>query len=101
MIKQLDPIAPGEILSEEFMKPLGLTQMKLAQAIDIPQSRVSEIVRGTRAITADTALRFATYFETSPDMWLSLQAEYDLRVAQNDETWTDAKRRIKAMKKVA
>jgi addiction module HigA family antidote len=101
MTQHLDPIPPGEILAEEFMKPLGITQMKLAQTIDIPQSRVSEIVRGTRSITADTALRLATYFETSPDMWLSLQADYDLRIAQRNASWKAAEKRIKAMKKVA
>ncbi|MEM1289242.1 MAG: HigA family addiction module antitoxin [Pseudomonadota bacterium] len=101
MARLLDPIPPGEVLAEEFMKPLGVTQMKLAQAIDIPQSRVSEIVRGQRAITADTALRLATYFETSPDMWLNLQADYDLRIAQRDEAWKAAEKRIKAMKRVA
>ncbi len=82
MARQLDPIAPGEILLEEFMEPLGVSQNKLSRDIDIPVSRVSEIVHGKRTITADTALRFAAYFGTSAEMWMTLQAEYDLRRAR-------------------
>lgn len=82
MAKQLDPIAPGEILLEEFMKPLGISQNKLSRDIDIPVSRVSEIVHGKRTITADTALRLAAFFGTSAEMWMTLQAEFDLRRAR-------------------
>lgn len=75
----LELIHPGEILLEEFMKPLGVTQNRLARDIDVPVSRVANIVAGTRSITADTALRLARFFGSSPDMWMNLQAEYDLR----------------------
>src|SRR5258706_11234814 len=83
---QLEPIHPGEILEEEFMRPLGLSANALARRLDVPVTRVSEIVRGKRGITADTALRLARLFGTSSDLWLGLQAEYDLRVAQRDLT---------------
>lgn len=78
----LEPIQPGEILLEEFMKPLGVSQNRLARDIDAPVSRISGIVKGERAITADTALRLARFFGTSAEMWLGLQADYDLRVAR-------------------
>jgi antitoxin HigA-1 len=81
-IKRLEPIPPGEILAEEYMKPLGVTQNGLARALDVPVSRIAGIVKGARAITADTALRLAAYFRTSPGLWLRLQSEYDLRVAE-------------------
>jgi addiction module HigA family antidote len=79
---RLDPIPPGEILREEFMKPHGLTMNRLARDLDVPPGRISQIVRGRRAITADTALRLNRYFGTSPQFWLNLQSEYDLRVAR-------------------
>lgn len=75
-------IPPGEILLEEFLKPLGISQNRLARDIDTPVSRVAGIVQGARAITADTALRLARYFGTSAEMWMGLQADYDLRVAR-------------------
>lgn len=78
----LDPIPPGEILAEEFMRPLGISQNRLARDIAVPVSRVSGIVKGERAITADTALRLARFFGTSPELWLNLQADHDLRVAR-------------------
>lgn len=81
---RFEPIHPGEILEEEFMRPLGLSANSVARRIDVPVTRISEIVRGKRGITADTALRFARLFGTSSDLWLGLQAEYDLRVAQRD-----------------
>lgn len=77
----LEPIHPGEILSEEFMKPLGLSQSKLARDLDVPIARVHDILRGRRGITADTALRLATYFRTTPDFWMNLQSRYDLKRA--------------------
>jgi addiction module HigA family antidote len=80
--KLLDPIPPGEILSEEFMKPLGVSMNALARDIDVPPKRVSEIVNGKRAITADTALRLGKYFGVSPEVWLGLQVDYDLRLAK-------------------
>ena len=82
MQQTLTPITPGEILLEEFLIPLSISQNQLARDIAVPVSRVSGIVKGERAITADTALRLATYFGTSPAMWMSLQSEYDLRVAK-------------------
>ncbi|MGH6923050.1 MAG: HigA family addiction module antitoxin [Propylenella sp.] len=93
---RLEPIPPGEILAEEFMKPLGVSQNRLARDIDIPVSRVSDIVRGGRAITADTALRLAEYFGTTAEMWMRLQADYDLRVARASN-WDRIKPRIRAL----
>lgn len=78
----LDPIHPGEILLEDFLKPLDVSQDRLARDIDVPVSRVAGIVRGERAITADTALRLARFFGTSAEMWLGLQSDYDLRMAR-------------------
>lgn len=80
----LDPIHPGEILEEEFMKPLGFSANALARAIDVPVTRISEIVRGRRGVTADTALRLGRLFGTTPEFWLGLQSEFDLRVARRD-----------------
>jgi len=80
--ERLAPVTPGEILLEEFMKPLGVSQNRLARDIDAPVSRIAGIVKGERAITADTALRLARFFGTSAEMWLGLQASYDLRVAR-------------------
>ncbi len=82
--KRLDPIHPGEILAEEFMGPFGLSANALAKQVEVPVTRISEILRGRRGITADTALRLARFFGTSPELWLGLQAEYSLRVAQRD-----------------
>jgi antitoxin HigA-1 len=82
MTQTLTPIAPGEILLEEFLIPLKISQNQLARDIDVPVSRVSGIVKGERAITADTALRLAAFFKTSPDMWMTLQSEYDLRLVR-------------------
>lgn len=84
MAKKLKPIFPGEILLEEFMNPLGISQNKLARDIDVPVGRVSDIVRGKRAITTDTALRLGIYFGTSPEFWLNLQNRYDLKLAQRN-----------------
>ncbi|MCP4658637.1 MAG: HigA family addiction module antidote protein [bacterium] len=80
--KRLEPIHPGEILREEFMAPLGLSGNALSLALRVPASRIGQIVRGRRSISGDTALRLARYFGTSPDLWLGLQAEYDLRQAE-------------------
>ena len=76
----LELIPPGEILYEEFMKPLGISINALARAIDVPPNRVSEIVNGKRSITADTALRLGKHFGVSPEIWLDLQSDYDLRI---------------------
>ena len=79
---KLLPVHPGEVLLEDFMKPLGLRHYRLAAGIGVPPMRINQIVRGKRAITADTALRLARYFGTTPGIWLRLQARYDLEVAQ-------------------
>ena len=76
--KKLPPIHPGEILLEEFLKPLGLTQYRLAKSLSVPPRRINEIVHGKRAITADTALRLARFFRNSERFWLNLQTTYDL-----------------------
>jgi len=82
MKEYLDPIHPGEILLEDFLKPMGISINKLAREIDVPPGRISTIVNGKRSITADTALRLGVYFGVSPEVWLNLQADYDLRVAR-------------------
>lgn len=83
MRAKLAPIHPGEILLTEFLEPFGLSQYRLAQDISVPPRRINEIVHGTRAITADTALRLGRFFGTSPQFWLNLQSRYDLDVEQD------------------
>jgi addiction module HigA family antidote len=78
----LKPVHPGEVLSEEFLQPMGLSQYRLAKDIDVPARRINEIVLGKRGITADTALRLARYFDTTPDVWLNLQVRYELDKAR-------------------
>lgn len=80
---KLPPVHPGEILMEDFLKDLGITQHKLAVSIGVPPRRINEIVHGKRAITADTALRLAKFFGMSPQFWLGLQTQYDLDVAED------------------
>jgi antitoxin HigA-1 len=82
MEDRLPPVHPGEVLAEDFMKPLGLSQYRVAKDIGVSPMRISQIVKGNRSVTADTAMRLARYFGTSPDVWLRLQARYDLEVAQ-------------------
>jgi addiction module HigA family antidote len=82
--KLLDEIHPGEILLEDYMKPMGITARQLAADIDVSPSRISEIVHGTRPITADTALRLGLFFAMEPLFWLNLQAEYDMRIAKRE-----------------
>ncbi len=79
---RLPPIHPGEILLEDFMKPLKLSSYRVAKDIGVPALRISQIVRGQRSITADTAMRLARYFGTSAGIWLRLQARYDLEIAE-------------------
>lgn len=81
MTKKLDEIHPGEILLEEFMKPMGVSARQLAADIDVPPSRISAIVNGARPITVDTALRLGLFFRMDPRFWLNLQTEYDMRIA--------------------
>jgi addiction module HigA family antidote len=80
-IKRMKPLHPGEILNEEFLLPLGLSQNRLALDIRVPARRINEIVHGKRRITADTALRLAKYFNMSAQFWLGLQMDYDLDIA--------------------
>ena len=84
MDKSLSPIHPGEVLLEDFMKPLGLTQYRLAQDLGVTPIRISQIVNGERSITVDTAMRLARYFGTSAAVWLRLQVRYDLEVAEKE-----------------
>ena len=81
--KKMPPLHPGEILFEEFLKPMGLSQNRLALDIRVPARRINEIVQGKRRITADTALRLAKYFNMSAKFWLGLQTDYDLDVAED------------------
>ncbi|AMA10670.1 HigA family addiction module antitoxin [Picosynechococcus sp. PCC 73109] len=82
--EKLLPIHPGEVLLEEFLKPMNLSQNKLALAIRVPARRINEIVQGKRRITADTALRLGLYFNMSPQFWLGLQMDYDLDIAEDE-----------------
>ncbi len=81
--KKLPPIHPGEILLDEFLKPMGISQYRLAKDISVPPRRINEIVHGTRSITADTALRLGLFFGMSPQFWLNLQSRYDLEVTED------------------
>jgi addiction module HigA family antidote len=81
--KTMHPIHPGETLREDFLKPLGLTANRLAIELRVPVTRVNDIVRGKRAITADTALRLARFFRTTPQFWMNLQANYELELAED------------------
>lgn len=81
--KIMPPVHPGETLREDFLRPLNLTASRLAIELQVPVTRVNDIVRGRRAITADTALRLARYFGTTPQFWMNLQANYDLELAQD------------------
>jgi addiction module HigA family antidote len=81
--KKMAPVHPGEILFEEFLKPLGVSQYRLAKDINVPPRRINEIVQGKRSISADTALRLARYFGLSERFWLNLQSRYDLEVEKD------------------
>ena len=80
---RIDPIHPGEVLMEDFIKGFGVTQHRVAVAIGVPPRRINEIVHGSRGVSADTALRLGRYFGTSAQFWLNLQSQYDLDVAQD------------------
>lgn len=84
MARKLKPISPGEVLVEEFLKPLGISQSALARDLNVPVGRVSDIVQGKRAITPDTALRLAVYFNMTPEFWMNLQSHYDLKLAKEN-----------------
>ena len=83
-MEKLLPVHPGEILLEDFLKPMGITQYRLAKDIRVHPRRINEIVHGQRSISADTALRLAQYFGTSAELWVNLQAHYDLEVARDN-----------------
>ena len=83
MPKKRHPIHPGEILNEEFLEPMGISQYRLAKSLSVPPRRINKIVLGKRAITADTAIRLARYFGTSPQFWINLQGRYDLDVVED------------------
>jgi addiction module HigA family antidote len=97
--KKLKPVHPGEVLLEEFLKPMGLSQNRLALNIGVPPRRINEIILEKRRITADTALRLARFFGTSPEFWLGLQAQYDLDVT-SDELGKRLEREVKEYAKV-
>lgn len=84
MARKLKPVHPGEILREEFMRPLGLSMNRVALDLRVPVTRIADIVAERRGITADTALRLARYFNNSPAFWLNLQLRYDLEVAEDE-----------------
>jgi antitoxin HigA-1 len=92
MIKKLDPIHPGEILREEFLLPMHITPNKLAKSIDVPASRIDQIIKERRSVSADTALRLSVFFRTTPELWTNLQAKYDLQHAE--EEMLDSLRKI-------
>jgi len=94
--KRLAPIPPGEILAEEFMKPNGISQNRLARDIDVNPARVNDIVHGRSAITAPIALRLAKYFGTTAELWMNLQASYDLRRARATE-WPKLEPRVRVL----
>src|SRR5713226_6481250 len=94
--RKLPPIHPGEILREEFLTPLAISQYRLAKEISVPPRRINEIVHGARAITADTALRLARYFGTSENFWLNLQGRYDLE-CEKDRLGNRLKREVKVL----
>lgn len=82
-LKKMEPLHPGEILQEEFLRPMDISQNRLAMALHVPARRINEIVLGKRSITADTALRLARYFRMSPQFWLGLQMDYELDLADD------------------
>lgn len=98
--RDLPPVHPGEILLEDFLKPMGITRYRLAKSIGVPQRRVDEICAGKRAITADTALRLARFFGTDAQSWMNLQTEYDLEVAESTTAERIA-REVKPLKDAA
>ena len=98
--RTLPPVHPGEVLSEEFLAPLNLSQNKLALSIRVPAPRISEIVRGKRGVTADTALRLGRFFGTTPQFWLNLQTHYDLERAV-DELGGRLEQEVQTLKEVA
>ena len=91
---KMKPVHPGEVLVEEFLVPMGLSQSQLAKEIHVPARRVNEIARGRRGITADTALRFSRFFGTTPELWQNLQSQYEMDIAKSS-VWEKIKSTIK------
>ncbi|MEN8212651.1 MAG: HigA family addiction module antitoxin [Thermodesulfobacteriota bacterium] len=83
MTKTLSPITPGDVLLEEFLKPMNITQTQLSKDIKVPANRVSQVIHGKREITADTALRLGKYFNMEPEFWLNLQVRYNMKIARS------------------
>jgi len=98
--KTLPPIHPGEILLEEFLKPLGMSMNRLAKALRVPSNRITQIVEGRRSVTGETALRLARYFGTSAEFWLGMQKDYDLQVAR-DQFEAEVERQVQPRDKAA
>jgi antitoxin HigA-1 len=98
--REIPPVHPGEILSEEFLKPLGLSMNQLALALRVPANRINAIVAGQRGITADTALRLGRYFGTSPQFWINLQARYDLE-STKDKLAAQIEREVRPRERAA
>jgi antitoxin HigA-1 len=98
MSKKMAPVHPGEILLEEFLKPMGISQYRLAKETSMPPRRVNEIVQGKRSITANTALRLARYFATTDRFWLNLQARYDLEI-EKDRLGTRLTKEVEVLRK--
>jgi|SRR5690348_8132446 addiction module HigA family antidote len=95
-VRKLDPIPPGEILLEEFMRPHGISQNRLARDIAVNPARINDIVHGRSAVTAAIALRLAKYFGTTAELWLNLQSDYELRLARRGE-WPKIERRVRTL----
>lgn len=95
--KKPPTIHPGEILSEEFLKPLGISQNRLGRDLGVPAQRIGQIVKGRRAITLDTALRLASYFKTSPEFWLNIQVRYELEKAKAEHVPERIAREVRPM----
>ncbi|HYA35613.1 MAG TPA: HigA family addiction module antitoxin [Candidatus Binataceae bacterium] len=98
--KKLPPVHPGEILLEEFLKPLNMSMNKLADEVHVPANRITQIVEGRRGVTGETALRLARYFGTSAEFWLGIQKDYDLEVAR-DEFEAEVERQVHPREKAA
>ena len=98
-MKTLAPVHPGEILLEEFLEPMGISQYRLSKDISVPPRRINEIVHGKRAVSANTALRLAEYFGTTPQFWLNLQSHYDLEV-ETDKIGDQLSREVRAISAV-
>ena len=98
MNKKLEPISPGEILLKEFMEPMGISQNKLSRDMDVPPTRIFDIIHAKRGITTDTALRLAAYFGTTPEFWMNLQTRYDLKLAK-ETIWPDIEKSIRPLRR--